>query len=173
MAPKRVRRKRRLATADKIRAASGRLRSGHPGPSAQTASEGPSGLCVLCVSQNALEEFLACHEACAIRNAAKPLAGFAVLHFVRCCSDLSLAAAARVASGAAISRLRTVALAASWGEGGYVLGVLLVERFAHHAACVSNAFLEGRCSLTGLAEALDPNPSTLPVRSTPCNTARP
>ena len=48
-----------------------------------------------------------------------------------------------------------MALAASWGEGGYVLGALLVERFAHHATCVSNEFLAGRCSLTRLVDAFD------------------
>ena len=156
MAPKSRHRKRPSATKSNLLKASGAHRGGHGGPScAHTTERRPSGLRALCGTQNALEEFVACHDACAIRTAASPLSAFAVVHYVRCCSELSVADAARVASRAAIAKLQTVALSANWGEAGYRLSALLVERYARHANSVSSAFFEGRCSLAMLVDTLD------------------
>ena len=156
MAPKSRHRKRPTATKSSLLKASGAHRGGHDGPScAHTTTRRPCGLRALCGAQHALEEFVACHDACAVRTAAKPLADFAVVHYVRCCSELSATDASRVANRAAIAKLRTVALSTDWAEGGYRLSVLLVERYARHANSVSSAFFEGRCSLAMLVDTLD------------------
>ena len=146
MAPKH--RKRPVAPKARLRRASGAYRGDRADPPSPTAaSRRSNGLRALCGTRNTLEEFIASHDECTLRCAAKALNTFAIVHFVRCCSWLSAVDTSRVASAADIAKVRTVSITEDWGEAGFGLCVLLLEFYARHENNVTSAFVEGRCSL--------------------------